>query len=146
MKRRSAALLGSALTLVVAVVVIVLWPAPDPLRDARTVYLDTGAAQGGRGATELEDGLGFVLNDRNLVLVPNRAEADAEIRVQDISVNLGDVTVSLGQGGLSGRVKAACGVTNLRNNKTYTMDLTVTVQNGSVSAKLAGRKFWEFWK
>ena len=137
MKRRTAALLGSVLTIIVAVVVIVLWP---------TVYLDTGAAQGARGATELEDGLGFVLNDRNLVLVPNRADADAEIRVQGISVNLGDVTVSLGQGGITGSVKAACGVTDLQSNKTYTMDLTVTVHNGTVSAKLVGRKFWEFWK
>jgi hypothetical protein len=146
MKRRSAALLGSVLTIIVAVVVIVLWPAPDPLRNARTVYLDTGAAQGAHGTAELEDGIGFVLNDRNLVLVSNRAEADAEIRVQDISVNLGDVTVSLGEGGISGRVKAACGVTNLRTDKTYTMDLSVTVQSGIVSAKLVGRKFWEFWK
>ena len=144
MKRRSAVLLGGMLTIIVAVVVIVLWPAPDPLRNARTVYLDTGAGQGDRGAAELEDGLGFVLNDRNLVLVPNRAEADAEIRIRNISVNLGDVTVSLGQGGISGRVTAACEVTNLRSDKMYTMDLTVTVRNGTVSAKLVGRRFWEF--
>jgi hypothetical protein len=136
MKRRTAAMLGSLATIAIAVAVIVLWPAPDPLRNARTVYLDTGAAQGGHGAAELEDGLSFVLNDRNLVLVPDAASA----------VNLGDVSVSLSQGGITGKVKAACGVTNLRNSKTYTMDLTVDLQNGTVSAKLVGRKFWEFWK
>lgn len=133
-------------TIAIAVVVIVLWPAPDPLRNAQTVYLDTGAAQGGHGAAELEDGLGFVLNDRNLVLVPDRASADAVIAVQSITVNLGNVSVSLGQGGITGKVKAACGVTNQRSNKKYTMDLTVTVQNGTVSAKLVGRRFWMFWK
>jgi len=146
MKRRTAAMLGSLATIAIAVAVIVLWPAPDPLRNARTVYLDAGAAQGGHGAAELEDGLGFVLNDRNLVLVPDRASADAVIAVQSITVNLGDVSVSLDQGGITGKVKAACEVTNLRNNRTYTMDLTVTVQNDTVSAKLLGRKFWEFWK
>lgn len=146
MKRRTAAMLGSLATIAIAVAVIVLWPAPDPLRNARTVYLDTGAAQGGHGAAELQDGLSFVLNDRDLVLVPDRASADAVISVQSITVNLGDVSVSLGQGGITGKVKAACGVTNLRNDKTYTMDLTVTVQNETVSARLVGRKFWEFWK
>lgn len=146
MKRRTTAMLGVVLAVVAAIVVIVLLPAPDPLRNARTVYLDTGAAQGGRGAAELEEGLSFVLNDRSLLLVPDRAQADAELHVQDISVNLGDVTVSLGEGGISGRVKAACRVTNLRSDKTYTMDLTVTVRENVVTAKLVGRKFWEFWK
>jgi hypothetical protein len=146
MKRRTTAMLGVVLAVVAAIVVIVLLPAPDPLRNARTVYLDTGAAPGGRGAAELEDGLSFVLNDRSLLLVPDRAQADAELHVQDISVNLGDVTVSLGEGGISGRVKAACRVTNLRSDKTYTMDLTVTVRENVVTAKLVGRKFWEFWK
>jgi hypothetical protein len=146
MKRRTTAMLGVVLAVVAAIVVIVLLPAPDPLRNARTVYLDTGAAQGSRGAAELEEGLSFVLNDRSLLLVPDRAQADAELHVQDISVNLGDVTVSLGEGGISGRVKAACRVTNLRSDKTYTMDLTVTVRENVVTAKLVGRKFWEFWK
>ncbi|MBE0635865.1 hypothetical protein IH601_07710 [Candidatus Bipolaricaulota bacterium] len=146
MKRKTAVALGSVVAIVIAVAAIVLWPAPDPLKNARTVYLDTGRAQATGGSAELEDGLGFVLNDRNLVLVANRAEADAEIRVQDISVNLGDVTVSLGQGGISGNVKATCAVTDLQSSRTYTMDLTVTLANGAVTAKLVGRKFWEVWK
>lgn len=146
MKRRSTAILGVVLVIVVAIVVVVLLPAPDPLRDARTVYIDTGAAQGERGATELEEGLHFVLNDRDLTLVFNRSEADVELRIHDVSVNLGDVTVSLDQGGISGRIKAVCRATSLRTSKTYTMDLTVTVDNDMVSAKLVVRKFWEFWK
>lgn len=146
MKRRSKVMLGVLVAIAVAIAAIVLWPAPDPLRNARTVYLDTGAAQGDHGAAELEDGLGFVLNDRNLVLVASRADADAEIRVRNVSVNLGDVTVSISQGGISGKVKAACGVTDLRTGKTHTMDLTVTVTDNVVTAKLVGRKFWEFWK
>ena len=146
MKRKTIAWISSVTILIAAVVLVVLWPAPDPLRNAQTVYLETGSDQSGHGSAEMEEGIGFVLNDRNLVLVSTRAEADAEINVQDISVNLGDVTVSLGQGGLSGEVKATCRVTNLHSNKTYTMDLTVTVHAGTVSAKLVGRKFWEIWK
>jgi hypothetical protein len=146
MKPRAKAILGVVLTIVAAIAVVVLLPAPDPLRNARTVYIDTGAAQGGRGAIELEEGLNFVLNDRELTLVFSRSEADVELRIQDVSVNLGNVTVSLSQGGISGRVKAVCRATNLRTSKKYTMDLTVTVDNDMVSAKLVSRKFWEFWK
>jgi hypothetical protein len=146
MSRRKGVTLGVLLAVVVAVVVIVLWPAPDPLRSARTVYVDTGDVQPGQGAAELEEGLTFVLNDRNLTLVASRSQADVEIRIGSISVNFGDVTVSLGQDGLSGRVRAACEVIDLRSVRTYAMDLTVTLRGGTVTATLAGRKFWEFWK
>jgi len=134
------------LLIAIVAVVLVLLPAPDPLRNAETVYLDTGRAQGSNAAVELEDGLGFVLNDRNLLLVPDRSQADAEIRIREISVNLGDVTLTLADGGVTGHVTAVCGVTDLRTNKTYTMDLTVTVNGDEISAQLVGRKFWEFWK
>jgi len=146
MSRKAKTILGVLAVLVAAVVVIVLWPAPDPLRNANTVYIDTGATQGSRGAAEIEEGLGVVLNNRNLTIVFNRAQADVVVRVQNVTVNLGDVTVSLGQGGLSGRVRAVCDVTDLRSGRTHTMDLTVTVRDGAVSATLVGRKFWEFWK
>jgi len=146
MSQRRTAILGVVLAIAAAVALIVSLPAPDPLRNARTVYLDTGATAGDRGTDELEDGLRFVLNDRNLLLVSNRADADAELRIEDLSVNLGDVTLSLGQGGFTGQVKAVCGVTDLRSGRTYTMDLTVTVQSHVVTAKLVARKFWEFWK
>jgi hypothetical protein len=146
MNRRSGRVVGVASVLAVAIAVIVLWPAPDPLRSARTVYLDTGVADSVRGAAEVEEGLNFVLHDRSLTLVSDRGAADVELRVQDVSVNLGDVTVTLGQGGIRGRVKAVCRVTDLRSDRTHTMDLTVTVQDGAVTARLVGRKFWEFWK
>ena len=120
MKRQTKVLLGVLAAVAVAIVVIVLWPAPDPLKDARTVYVDTGDAQGGRGASELEEGLGFVLNDRDLVLVTNRAEADAVVSVRSVSVNLGDVSVSISQGGISGKVGAACEVTDERTGRTHT--------------------------
>jgi hypothetical protein len=145
-KRSTKAALSAVVVVVLAIVAMVLWPAPDPLRSAQTVYVDTGAAQGDSGTAELEDGLGFVLNHRNLVLVSDRAQADAEIRVESLSVNLGDITVSIGQGDIYGKVRAVCVVTNLRSGRTHTMDLTVTVTNNRVSAELVGRKFWQFWK
>jgi len=146
MKQRRTAILGVILAIAAAVALIVSLPAPDPLRNARTVYLDTGATAGDHGTDELEAGLRFVLNDRSLLLVSNRADADAELRIQDVSVNLGDVTLSLGQGGFTGHVKAVCGVTDLRSDRTYTMDLIVTVKSNVVTARLVGRRFWEFWK
>ena len=42
-----------------------------------------------------------------------------------------------------------CGATHVFvdvDEKTYTMDLTVSVSGGTVTATLVGRKFWEFWK
>jgi len=146
MKRTRGVFLGALSVVAVAIVVIVLWPAPDPLRNAETVYIDTEAAEGRRGAAEIEEGLSFVLNDRNLTLVADRAAADVELRVQDVALNLGDVTISLGEGGIRGRVKAACRVIDLRSGRTYTMDLTVSVDDGAVAAKLVGRKFWEVWR
>jgi hypothetical protein len=146
MMNRKTMTVGFVLAIVAAIVVIVLWPAPDPLRTARTIYLGTGGSQDEHGRAQLDEGLSFVLNDRNLTLVPDRTAADVELSIQNVSVNLGDVTVSLAQGGISGRVKAVCRIVDLRNGKTYTMDLAITVDNNAVSAKLVGRKFWEFWK
>jgi hypothetical protein len=146
MKRRSALAVSLVVTILAVIVAVVLWPAPDPLRTARTVYLGSGSSQDQHGGAQLDEGLGFVLNDRNLTFVSSRSAADVELSVQNVSVNLGDVTLSISQGGISGRIKAVCQVTDLRDGKTYTMDLTVTVTDGVVSAKLVGRKFWEFWK
>ena len=145
--RRSGVLVVSVLVVLAIVIgVLLLLPAPDPLRDATTVYIDTGAADDSSASVEFQDGLRFVLNDRDLVLVSAREQADAEIRIQAVSLNLGDVTLTLGNEGITGRLIAVCEVTDLRTARTHTMDLTITLDGGDLAAELRGRKFCEFWK
>ena len=146
MNRHTAIAFGIGAALVAAVLVVVLLPAPDPLRGVRTVYLSTGVASDARGASELDAGLDVVLNDRNLTLVSDPAQADVELRIETVSVDLGDVTLSLGPGGIRGRVNAACRLIDSRSGRAYTMDLIVTVSGDAVTARLVARKFWEFWK
>jgi len=132
----------------VAAVVIVLWPAPDPLRDSDTVYVRfAGSSDGSNPSDEqAREGLVFALGMRNLTIVSDPAAADVVLEVQDVLVNLGDIELSLSNGGFAGRIAAECRITDLATGREYTMDLSVRFDAQGVTANLTARKFWMFWK
>ena len=78
----------------------------------------------------------------------SQAESRAErfLALSELRVNLGDIEISLTEGRLSGRASAECILTDVRTGEVHTMDFNLRIENGSVSAKLVPRKFWQFWK
>jgi hypothetical protein len=132
--------------LVLAIVAALTWPAPDPLSDAETVYLQMGRGDPQGGGSEAREGLQVVLDDRDLIVVGDRAAADVALELHDIRLNLGDVEISITDGRVRGRVSAECHVTDLRSGRRHVMDLTVTLDPDRIRASLRGRRFWEFWK
>ena len=137
--------LGGLGAVVVAVVVIVLWPAPDPLAGVETVALRIGD-EPTSGDVDFESELRVVLGDRDIEIVSDDALADVVLSLTDLRVNLGDIEISLTEGRLSGRASAECVLTDLRTDKVHTMDFYVRFEDGSVRAELVPRKFWQFWK
>ena len=137
---------GGLGTIVVAVVVIVLWPAPDPLAGVETVAVRVGDEPAPSGNVDFESELRIVLGDRDIQIVSDEASADVVLSLTDLRVNLGDIEISLTEGRLSGRANAECILTDIRTGKVHTMDFNLKIENGTVSAELVPRKFWQFWK
>ena len=136
---------GGLAVVVVAVVVIVLWPAPDPLAGVETVAVRVGDRPAS-GDVDFEGELRVVLGDRDIAIVSDEASADAVLSLTDLRVNLGNVEISLTEGRLSGRASAECVLTDVRTGEVHTMDFYLRFENGSVRAELVPRKFWQFWK
>ncbi len=139
------AALGIAAT---AVLVVVLWPTPDPLANVSTVAIRPpdwerdSANQAVRGP--FMDGLTVTLNERNVRIVADTQAADAVLVVRDVRVEAIELRLDSGQ--LTGRVNATCVLTELQTGDTWVMDFTLELRNGTVRASLAARKFWQFWK
>jgi len=131
---------------VVAVVAVVLWPAPDPLANVDTVAIRVGNEPSSPQVIDFETQLELVLSGRNIRVVSDEAEADLVLSLDDFRVNLGDIQISLTDGNLQGKASAVCIVTDVETGKTHTMDFTIQLKHGEVRAQLVGRKFWEFWK
>jgi len=130
--------------------VVVLWPAPDPLAGAETVYVQWGEPADAPYPSDrrdvLQTGLAVVLDDRLLTLVSEREAADVALEFRDVTVDFGDVEISLRNGSWSGRVSAECRIVDLDTDREHTMDLTIRIDGERVRASLRGRRFWEFWK
>jgi len=146
MSLRTKLILGSAGVLVAAVLVIVLWPAPDPLAGVETVSVRLGEDSPSSQAFDYEEELGLVLSGRDIRIVSDESTADLVLSLDDFRINLGDIEISLTEGNLRGKASAVCIVTDVRTGATHTMDFIVRFENGDVHAELTGRKFWEFWK
>jgi len=131
---------------VLAVVVIVLWPAPDPLAGIETVAVRVGDEPSRSGDVDFESELRVVLGNRDIEIVSDEASADVILSLTDLRVNLGDIEISLTEGRLSGRASAECILTDVRTGEIHTMDFVLRIENGEISAELIPRKFWEFWK
>ena len=132
--------------LAAAILVIVLWPAPDPLAGVDTVAIRVGGEPPSRGAFDYEEELSVVLSGRDIRIVSDESAADLVLALDDFRVNLGDIEISLTEGNLRGKASAVCVVTDVRTGDTHTMDFVIRFEDGDMHAKLTGRKFWEFWK
>lgn len=137
---------GSIGILAAVILVIVLWPAPDPLAGVETVAIRVGDETPSHQAFDYEEELGVVLSGRNIRIVSDESTADLFLSLDDFRVNLGDIEISLTEGNLRGKASAVCIVTDVRTGDTHTMDFVIRFENGDVQAELTGRKFWEFWK
>ncbi len=146
MNRRTKWAAGSIGILVAAILVIVLWPAPDPLAGVDTVVVRVGDDSPSSQAFSFEEELSLVLSGRSIRIVSDESSADLVLSLDDFRINLGNIEISLTEGSLRGKASAVCIVTDVRTGETYTMDFVIQFENGDVHAELTGRKFWEFWK
>jgi len=129
---------------VVAVAVILLWPAPDPLADVDTVAVRSGSAR--PAGVDVVAELDVLLGDRNIRIVTDEAEADVVLEIKEFTVNLGDIEISISDGSFRGRAQAVCTLSDVRTGDTHVMDFIIQVENGQVRADLVPRRFWQFWK
>lgn len=139
-------LVGILLIMATAVVVMILWPASDPLAGVDSVAIRVRDDSASTHSFDFEAELGLVLSGRNIRVVSDEAAADLVLSLDELRVNLGDIEISLTDGTLRGKASAVCIVTDVRTGETHTMDFTIQVENGDVRAALVGRKFWQFWK
>ena len=146
MRSRNKWIVGLTAIVVAVVLVLLLWPAPDPLADVETVAVRVGNGASSSQAVDFETELGLVLSGRNIRVVPDESSADLVLSLDDFRINLGDIEISLTDGDLRGKASAICIVTDIRTGKTHTMDFVIQIENGDVRAELIGRKIWEFWK
>ena len=146
MKSKTKWLAGLLGILIAAILVIVLWPAPDPLAGVETVAIRVGDETPSHQAFDYEEELGVVLSGRDIRIVSDESTADLVLSLDDFRLNLGDIEISLTDGNLRGKASAVCIVTDIGTGETHTMDFVIRFENGEVHAELTGRKFWEFWK
>ena len=132
--------------LIIAAVIIVLLPAPDPLAGVETVAVRVGDGPAAPQGVSFEEELRVVLGTRDIRIVADESSADVVLSLEDFSFNLGDIEISLTDGELRGRASAVCRVTDLSTGESHVLDFHVKIGNGAVSARLIPRKFWEFWK
>ena len=137
---------GGLVAVVIAIVAIVLWPAPDPLAGVETVAVRFGDEPTPAGGVDFDSELRVVLGSRDIQIVSDEASADVVLSLSNLSVNLGDIEISLTEGRLSGRASAECILTDVRTGEVHTMDFNVRIENGTVSAALVARRFWQVWK
>jgi hypothetical protein len=132
--------------MMIGVLAMVLWPAPDPLAGASTVALRLGERPPESVGIDYVHELRVVLSGRDIAIVSDESAADLVLVLDDVRVNLGDIEISLTQGRLRGNARAVCIVTDLRTGDVHTMDFVLRFEDGDVHAELTARKFWQFWK
>jgi len=124
--------------LAIAAVVVVLWPAPDPLKGIETVALEEHPGI----TSDLISGLEIALGDHQIRIVSDLSKADAVITFVD--VRSGALNLSIGEGGIRGSAHLVCEVE--KNGERSLMDLYIRFDKEDVTASLVGRKFYEVWK
>jgi len=137
---------GFLWAIIIAAVIIVLLPAPDPLRGVETVALRVGDEPAAPQGLSFEEELRVVLGDRDIRIVTGESSADVILSLEDFTFNLGDVEISLTDGDIRGRASAVCRLSDVSSGETHILDFHLRIENGTVTAELVPRKFWEFWK
>ena len=139
--------IGVAVVIVVtALLVVILWPTPDPLANVETVAIRPPDWERTDQAlwAPFMDGLTVSLGAKDVRIVTDANEADAVLVVRDVRVD--SVELRLDSGEIIGRMSATCALTELRTGRTRVMDFRLDLRNGTVRATLTPRKFWQFWK
>ena len=80
--------------LAAAILVIVLWPAPDPLAGVETVAIRVGDEPPSRGAFDYEEELGIVLSGRDIRIVSDESTADLVLSLDDFSGSTSEISKS----------------------------------------------------
>ena len=137
---------GILAAVIVAIVVIVLWPAADPLAGVETVAVRLGGESIGDGPIDVENELRAFVGDHDIQIVADEDAADVVLDVTDVTVNLGDIQVSLSEGEIRGRASAICTLRDVRTGKIHVMDFHIRLDESGVHADLVPRKFWQVWK
>ena len=137
---------GILAAVIVAIVVIVLWPAADPLAGVETVAVRLGGEAIGGGPIDVENELRAFIGDHDIQIVADEDAADVVLDVTDVTVNLGDIQVSLNEGGIRGHASAICTLRDVRTGKIHVMDFHIRIDGSGVHADLVPRKFWQVWK
>jgi len=146
MGMRTRARIGLVALVATALLVILLWPAPDPLAGVTTVAVRPPDWEGRDPALRAPflDGLSVTLGGKNVRLVADPAAADAVLAVQDIRVD--SIELRLQSGELTGRMSATCLLTDVRTGRTHAMDFRLELRDGTVRATLTPRRWWQFSK
>lgn len=121
-----------------AALIVMLWPAPDPLKGVESVAFEEEPGI----ASEVVSGLKFALGDHEIEITNNPDEADAVITLIDASS--ADFNFSISDEGASGSIHAVLHL-EYQDGRTSTMDLFVTLDENGIKAELKGRKFYEAW-
>lgn len=127
--------------LIVIVVAVFLWPAPDPLEGVESVALSTTDNSAVDFSSQILGGLEFALGKHQIRIVsdPNQADALLAIEAQNAQIDL-----NFDDEGFRGSATIRCLVK--KNGQESVMFLHITVDENGVQAQLVGRKFWEIWK
>ena len=137
---------GVVSVILVAIFVIVLLPARDPLTGVETVVVRFGDGGSRSDRVDFEEELQIVLGDRNIRIVSDEDAADVILELTDLTVRLGDVEISLSEAGFRGRASAICTLRDVQTGETHIMDFHVEFDQDGVRADLVPRKLYEFWK
>ncbi len=140
---------GSAVAVVaIAALIVVFWPSGDPLAGVETIAVESidwrEAPQGEIIQGPFLNGLKIILGDKNITIVGNVDEADAVLVIKEIKLD--KIEVLINEGGIKGKASATCVLTDLKTDEETILDFYLTIENGTVEAKLVPRKLWQFWK
>jgi hypothetical protein len=124
-----------------AAAMVAFWPASDPLRGVETVAIAGPSGETSKLPPEVRGALEIVLDEHRIRIVPDRAQADAVITIERL--DLQDLEIRLGE---KSYASLHAVVLVSKEGREYPMDLYVTLGEEGLTAKLVGRKPWEFWK
>ena len=120
-------------------VIVLLWPAPQPLQGVETVAVE---GEGGLPG-DLVQGLEIALDDRKIRVVSKSEDPDAVITL--IEPTSANVDFQISDGGLRGEAHLALRVER-EDGRTQMMDLNVRFDGSDLTAELTSRRLWEVWK
>jgi hypothetical protein len=148
MTRRRRWVTATLAVLIIAILAVIFWPTGDPFAGVERVAIQTPdwdkTPQGEVIQGPFIEGLKITLGERNITIVGDLGEADAVLVIKGIKLD--KLEVFIAEGRIHGQLSAACILTNLKTGEEYILDFYLTLENGTVEARLVTRRFWQFWQ